>query len=254
MASLGLSGTSVVTFQAGPVKTGLDLVASKSFFTPGTFSCDPSATIRAGQLVALDSSGRLILSTGANVVGVARFNKMTLGKAVNVNEAIVLTGTDVINLKRANVSNVSVRATADVSAAAFVGAGTDYTANTTNGTIARVGSGAITDGETVYVTYTFDLTEADYKFIGKNFWQTNDVATINEGRMAIIMGPALIYTTEYDTSRTYATTGASSTLYSGATGLFTNASGQEHVGKCIQIPTADYPFLGIRLNAQAIVI
>jgi len=49
-------------------------------------------------------------------------------------------------------------------------------------------------------------------------------------------------------------TGANSTLYCSAGGIFTNAAGTEHVGKVIQLPQASDPYLGIRLNASPIAI
>ena len=190
MGTLGLSGISPAAFRSDIFATGLDMGRFKGEFIPGFWKCNASATIRPGQLVSLNSSNELILATGASVLGVARFKKFTLGLAVNVDEAIVLTGTTAVNLRRANVSNVQVRSAVQMGGTQYTGGGTDYTANTTNGTITRVALGAITDGQTVYVTYTFALTAADYQLLGQNFFNNNDDVTVADGRLAVICGPA----------------------------------------------------------------
>lgn len=255
MGTQGLTGSQPAAFNADIYKNGLDLGRFKGEFLPGFWKVASSATtIRPGQIVSLNASNEIILSTGANTLGVARWKKFSVGQAVNVDEAIVLTGTTVVNLKRANVSNVQVRSAVSLGGTQYTGGGTDYTANTTNGTIQRVALGAITDGQTVYVTYTFALTAADYQLLGTNFFNTNDDVTLQDNRLTVIQGPALIWTTEYDTSRSYTMTGAGSSLFCNASSQFTNVNANEFVGKVIQIPQASDPFLGIRMTSSPVQI
>src|SRR5208283_3603421 len=64
--------------------------------------------------------------------------------------------------------------------------GTDYTVNYTNGTIVRIGAGAIPSGATVYVTFQFPVPYQDLDFQGRNFWNFLDEVTQAQGRIAII--------------------------------------------------------------------
>lgn len=72
----------------------------------------------------------------------------------SVVQHVALPGTTVVSLRYAPIASVVVtRSTlANAPEAAYV-SGVDYTLDTVNGTIARIGSGAIADGQTVKVTY-----------------------------------------------------------------------------------------------------
>lgn len=252
MGQLGLTGTQLATFRGDIFATGLDLGNFKCDFIPGVFQASSAATIRAGQMVSMNSSGQLVLATGADVIGVAKWNQMTLGQAVNVDEQITAVTSVAVNLKRANVSNVAVRSAAGQTGTLFTAGGVDYTLNTTNGTITAIMGGAITNGQTLFVTYSFALTNADYQFQGKNFFNSLDDVFQAAGRLAVCMGPAILFTTEYDTSKTYALTGASSDLFCTSGGQFSNTNSGDYVGKVIQLPSASYPFLGIKLRADTV--
>jgi len=69
-------------------------------------------------------------------------------------EHVTLSGTTAVALKNSPVQGVSVLPTtlSSTLATAFIES-TDYTLDTTNGTVARIGGGAIGDGDTVKVTY-----------------------------------------------------------------------------------------------------
>lgn len=245
----------IAAFQSDMFATGLDLKRCEILRNPGQYKASASATIRQGMLVALDANQELIPAVSNNVLGAAKWNKMTVGKSANVDEAIVLTGTTAANLARANVSNVAVRSATGQGGTLYT-VTTDYTVNATNGTITRVALGAITSGQTVYVTYTFDMTAADYRFQGRNFFNDNDDVTVAEGRLAIVQGPATLYTMEYDTSRSYSLTGAGASLYCGGNtvalaGLLTNNSAEgRFVGRVIQLPTSADPYLGVNFTGH----
>lgn len=253
MGSVGLGNNAELgAFLNRTFAEGLDLGRCQIKEALGIYVADPATEFRAGMLVSRNSSGLVIKSAGTDVLGIAKWNHATSQLAVAVDEAIVLPGTTAVNLKHANVSNVRV-------ASAVKGGGTvytvttDYTVNATNGTVTRVGGGAIADGATVYVTYTYQLTASELSTMqGQNFWNGLDEVSQNEGRCAVITDAELIFTSQYDTTRTYALTGANSNLYASTTagkeGLFTtdSAGSAKFVGRVFQVPTAADPFLGLR--------
>jgi hypothetical protein len=129
--------------------------------------------------------------------------------------------------------------------------------STTNGTLTwanpPAGVAAPANGATVYVTYTFDMTVSDYRFQGLNFFNQFDDTFTSEGRLTVVMGPAMLFTTQYDTAQTYLVN--DSLFCGGATpalaGLFTNQAAEgRYVGKVIQPPTAADPFMGIRFTGH----
>lgn len=241
-------------FQSDVFASGLDLSRSQIERDIGVFKAADAATILQGQLVSLDANGELVLADGGNVFGVAKWNKASLGTAVNVDEPLTVVAGAVTTLSRANVSNVVVRTSAGGAAISAAG---DYTLNATNGTLTWEASPAeVADGDTVFVTYTFDLTQNDYQFQGLNFFnRLNDVDGLSEGRLTVVKAPAIIFTTQYDTAQTYTLTGTGANLYvGGATGglegLFTNVATEgTYVGRVIQLPTADDPFLGVEFTS-----
>ena len=251
MGTLGLSGNRLASFNPSLHTHGLNLGIRKAEIVPGYFKCKATETIRQGQLVALNSDGLLISATGSNVIGVANANKMTLGRAVKADEPIVLNDEDVTNLSRANLTSgqLSVFSAVEQGGTKYT-ITTDYLINETNGTIARVAAGSITDGQTVFVTYSYDMTAADHAREGTNFFNTQDDVTLQENRMSVIMGPAMIFTTEYSKSATYSLTGATSSLFCKADGLFTSVDANEYVGRVIQLPSADCPYLGVLLTSH----
>lgn len=237
---------------------GLDLGRCQIKEALGVFVADPAATFRAGMIVMRNASGLVVPSNGLDVLGVAKWNHALTLVAVAVDEAIVLTATDTIPLKRGNVSNVRVASAKEGAGTTYV-VTTDYTVSLANGTVTRVGAGTIAAGATVYVSYTYAITEAELlQTQGKNFWNTLDEVSINEGRITVITDAELIYTSQYDTSVAYSITGANSNLYAstaaGKEGLLTTSSAgsAKFVGRVFQVPTAADPFLGLRLIKQVV--
>jgi hypothetical protein len=264
MGTLVSSPTAMAAFDSQIHKKGLDLNRSVIFRDLGTEVVGPAATIRAGMLVTRDNSGYIQPATGTDVYGVAKWGKDTFGTAVKTDEAIVLNGTTATNLARANVSNVTVRSLPNMGGVLYVGgAGDDFTANTTNGTIARDAASTIPDGGTVYVTYTYALVDADYDFDGR-YWQNQaqDRTAYQEGRITIITDWARLFTAEWatgvgnadqETGLTYALSGSTSDLFCSSTGKFTNVSGTEFVGRVYQLPTASDPYMGVTIHGNPMV-
>ena len=240
-------------FQSDVFASGLDLSRSQIERDLGVFKAADTATILQGQMVSLDANGELVLADGADVLGVAKWNKASLGTSVIVDEPLVVAADAATNLSRSNVSNVVVRTSAG--GAAITAAG-DYTLNATNGTLTwDAAPTEVADGDTVFVTFTFDLTQNDYQFQGLNFFnRLNDVDSISEGRLTVVKAPSIIFTTQFDTAQTYTLTGTGSNLYcggdtAGLEGLFTNVSTEgAYVGRVIQLPTASDPYLGVHFT------
>jgi hypothetical protein len=249
MGSLNNGSPDLAAFTGQVFKKGLDLGRSTIGRDLGVYTADANATIRAGQLVSRNATGAVIAATGADVFGVGKWNKQQFGVSVNVDEAIVLNGTTPTNLRRGNISNVAVRSAPNMGGTLFTGAGGDYNANLTNGTIARDATTTIGDGDTVYVTYTYALTDADFDFDGRVFHNlgSNDVSN-QDNRITVITDWSLLFNMEWDTSRTYALTGANSNLFCSTEGKFTNASGTDFVGKVFQLPTAQDQYMGMTVS------
>ncbi len=254
MGSVGLGNTADLgAFLNRIYPEGLDLGRCQINQALGVFVADPANTFRAGMAVMRGTTGLVIPSDGSDFLGVAKWNHATSLVSAAVDEQIVLNGTTATNLKHPTVTNVRVASAAKGTGTVYT-LTTHYTVSASNGTITRVNvGGAPADGATVFVTYTWAITESDLLALqGKNFWNTNDEVSQADGRCTVITDADLIYTTQYDTTKVYALTGATSDVYASvaAPGLFTSdsASSAVFVGRVFQVPTAADPFLGFRLN------
>ena len=257
MGTLVSNPTAAAAFDGQIFKKGLDLSRSVILRDLGTEVAGPSADIRPGMLVTRDNSGYVQPATGSDVYGVAKWGKTSFGVSVNVDEPVVLVGTTPVNLKRANVSDVTVRSAPNMGGSVYVGASTDYTIVAVNGTIARVALGAIPDGATVYVTYVYQLTDADFTFDGR-FWQNQDAdrTAFQDGRITVITDWARLFTIEWAagvgvaSGLTYTIAGTTSKLYCSAEGKFSNVNSGDFVGRVYQIPTNQDPYMGVTIGGN----
>jgi len=245
------------SFRSDPNQVGLDLRRSVINNDPGFFVADQNASFQAGQILAYNAAGNLVLcnGTGGGVsavpLGYAKWTKNTGLNAAITDEPIVLVGTSAVNLKKANLfptsAGVKVQSAPGSTGTTYTET-TDYTVNYTNGQITRVGAGAIPNGATVYVTYQYAIPAADFDFQGRNFWNFIDDVTINQaGRISVVTGWSLVFTTGYDPSINYAI-GTKLYVDGGAkAGLLTNNSGSSRpaFGYVSQLPTATDPYLGV---------
>lgn len=220
---------------------GLDLQRTIPLRAPGTFQADPAASWQAGQLLTRNAAGLVVRASGSQCIGVAKWNKADALKAIELGEAVTLVSTTPSNLKHASVSDVKVTSLDGL--VTYTGA--DYVVNGTNGTVARSGASAIPDGDTVLVSYRYDVLAQALDFEGRNFFNFLDDVTIAQGRIAVLLDPCSLFTAQFDTSKNYA---MHDVLRCDANGNFTNAGGGQIVGKVIQVPTADDPFLGVELK------
>jgi hypothetical protein len=263
MGSLGIANDpSLGAFLNRVFPEGLDLGRCVIREALGVYVADPASTFRAGMLVMRNSAGLVVASDGTDVLGVAKWNHMNQMVASVVDEAVVLVGTTASNLAHANLAlsgGMLVRSAAG--GGTVYALTTDYVVNATNGTVTRNGGGTITTGQTVFISYMWNVAEADVlQLQGKNFWNSLDEVSMQENRCAVITDAELIFTTAFDPTSTY-DLAANSNLYAGATtyaGLFTSDAAKADtdeifVGKVFQAPTAADPFLGLRLVKNPVV-
>lgn len=264
MGTIGLDSPRLAAFQSDIFPRGLDLGRSVILQDIGTFRAATAAEFEAGMLVAQDATGNIVKCDSRPVLGVAKWNKVNAYTATIVDEAISFpTSGSTVLLAHPNVSNLQIVSTIGGLGGAgtvYTGAGTDYTLTAANGSLLHNGAGAIPIATTVYVTYTYELSSRDLDFQGRNFFNFTDDVSISDGRVTVITDASMLFTTMYDTARAdYALTGTGKNLYCGGVtagleGLFTTDSGEgEFVGHVIQMPTADDPFLGVRLGGDPIV-
>lgn len=254
------SGTRLSAFSNQLFPAGIDLNRSRITVADGTWVAASAAAFRAGSPVMLDSNGAVVIADGTKrVLGVAKWPKVTLGTAVVVDEEVNFGSAGATaTLAHPNISNIAVRSAINGGGTQYtdtvIDTGDDYTVNLTNGTIlhiAALSNGDIDPTLPVYVSYTWSLTASDYQFEGLNFWNSNDYWTIQGGFGCVIEAPSKLYVTEYDTRQVYSLTAATSNIYVNSSGLFTTVIGSNLlVGKCISVPSAEDPFLGINFHGQ----
>jgi hypothetical protein len=261
MGAVGLNSPRLGAFQSDIFPRGLDLGRSVILQDVGVWKAAEAADFEAGMLVAHDAAGEVVKCTSKPVLGVAKWNKTNVYKAVNVDEPISFPASgDTVNLKKPNVSNLQIQDLPDLAGTPYT-LTTDYTVSAANGTVTHAGGGSsIPVATTVYVTYTFELSSSDFDFQGRNFFNFLDDVTIADGRITVITDATILYTTQYDTAQVYTLTGVTKNLYCGGAtpalaGLFTSDSGEgDFVGHVIQLPSADDPFLGVRLGGDPVIV
>lgn len=259
MGAVGLDSPRLGAFQSDIFPRGLDLNRSVILQDTGIWRAADGADFEAGMLVGQDADGNIEKCTSRPVLGVAKWNKTSLWNATVVDEPVSFASSgDTVTLNHPNVSNFQLRDTQDFSGTQYTGGGTDYTLNATNGTVTHDGGGSIPTGTTVYATYTYELSQRDLDFQGRNFFNFQDDVSIADGRITVITDASVLFTSQYDTSQVYTLTGATKNLYCGGNtaalaGLFTSDDAEgEFVGHTIQVPTASDPFLGVRLGGDPV--
>lgn len=259
MGAVGLDSPRLGAFQSDIFPRGLDLGRSVILQDTGVWRAASAADFEAGMLVTQDADGNIVKCVSQPVFGVAKWNKTSLWKAATVDEPVSFPSADsTVSLAHPNVSNFQLRDAQQFDGSAFTGGGTDYTLNATNGTLTHNSGGSIPVGTTVWASYTYELSQEDLQFQGRNFFNFQDDVSIADNRITVITDSNMLFTTQYDTSQVYTLTGATKNLYCGGNtadlaGLFTSDSSEgEFVGHVLQVPTADDPFLGVRLGGDPV--
>lgn len=208
---------------------------------------DPTTVFEAGAVLTVVTSNgarsaRTVVSTDSAVNGGIAWNdkSLTRKKAV-IDESVVLAGTTAVGLKKANISNVVVTNSTGVTTYTVA---SDYTVNTTNGTLARVSGGAIGDGDTVLASYIYQLAEVELITEGTNVNGNYD-DTASTGQITLLRGFNIVPTNVFDTSESYAIGDA---LKVNTGGVFNKTTGPAF-GKVYAPPTAAYPYLTVEYNA-----
>ena len=259
MGSVGINTARMSAFQNDNIPRGLDLRRSVIMQDLGTFKAGVAATFEAGMLVAQDVDGTIIKCVSKPVLGVAKWNKTNTLSAASVDEAVsfAIAGASA-TLRHPVVSNFQIRSAINLGGSPYASPG-DYSLTALNGVIVHNAGGTIPVATTVYATYTFQLQTTDLDFQGRNFWNFTDEVSVQDGRITVITDASILFTSQYDTSRVYTMTGVGKNLYCGGNtpakaGIFTNDNTEgEFVGHVIQIPSADDPFLGVRLGGDPVV-
>jgi len=244
-------------FQVDTIARGLDLNRSQYLTAFGDYVALSTTTFSAGMLVDLNSDQQIIKSLGVAPFGWAKYNKSTSFYSAVVGEYIQLNATTATNLAHANLLTAAggaagVRVAAALTSTAWVET-TDYTVSYTNGTITRAGGGSLlADGAYVYVNYQYAMTAQELSDDGHNFWNFDDDVTIQGGKVTVITGDAILFTTAYDPAQTY-TVGLqleAGVAADNLTGYVTVAGGTGtfNVGTVFQVPTPDDPYLGIKTS------
>ena len=263
MGSVGLNSPRLGAFQSNIFPRGLDLGRTVIMQDIGTFRADTSAVFEAGMLVAQDANGNIVKCVGRPVLGVAKWNKCLAYTAAIMDEPISFpTSGSTISLKHPNISNIQVRSAANYGGTLYADPAHYTVASAVNGTLTHSGGGStIPVATTVYALYTYELSSRDLDFQGRNFWNFTDDVSVADNRITVITDASILFTTMYDTSRVYTLTGTGKNLYcAGAVtalkaGLFTNDPAEgEFVGHVIQVPSADDPFLGVRIGGNPVAV
>ena len=263
MGSVALNSPRLGAFSSDVFPRGLDLGRCVILQDVGVYRAADAADFEAGMLLAQDATGNLVKAVSKPVLGVAKWNKTNVLTAAVVDEAISFPAVaSTVELAHPNTSNLRMNTAIDMGGTTLA-LTTDYTENAVNGTLTRVnpGTGALVVGDTVYVTYTYDLSSRDLDFQGRNFFNFTDDVSIADNRVTVITDASILFTSMYDTNRNdYALTGAGKNLYCGGNtaalaGLFTSDNTEgDFVGHVMQLPTADDPFMGVRLGGDPVEI
>lgn len=246
-------------FRVSTRAMGIDLMRSVYTRNLGTYVASVGTTFRAGMLVQLNAAQEIeICGNGGatNPFGFAKYNKTNTLWAAVVGEQIQLVGVLPTNLAHANIWSAAggvggVRVFNLSTGAAYLeGALNDYTVVYINGQIQRTAGSTIPAGAYVGVTYQYEVTQSEMKFEGRNFWNFTDDVSIQDNKITVINDWSLIFTTQYDASRTYAVNDA---LYAGDSanllqGFVTDDAvlGTPYIGRVFQLPTASDPFMGVQ--------
>jgi hypothetical protein len=249
---------SIDAFISQTFPQGLHLARCRIQSNPGVYEADPNATFRQGQIVKMDTSSRIVrgdATVGANgpgvaVFGVAKWNKdFAAGNTIIVDEPTVVPAAGgTVTLRRAAVVGTThVRTAVSGAGTNLVETGVNYVVNA-NGTVtwANPLPGTVVQGQTVFITYQSTVTNADLDFQGRNFWNQNDDVTVQGGRIAVVQDYAILFTSEYDSTLTYAVGDVirASALTGVTAGQVRNTGAGDILGRVIQAPSASDPFLG----------
>lgn len=223
---------------------------------PLSVAVDSAETFESGVVGQLASDEEIVVSDGVNPYGLLDGYKTTTFHKKIVNESVVLNGVTASNLANTNLTASSNRVTNAAGDTVYTET-TDYTINATNGTITRVALGNIADGETVLVSYEYQVSVEEYLEISQAIGASDD--TSGSGQITVWYGQGIYDSDQYDITRTYA---INNLLYADS-GIITNTNAgisgtAKVIGRVVGVPvggavsaTDPYPaLLRLELNIQ----
>lgn len=255
-------------FRVDVVARGLDHQRTSYLRAFGNYVANETTAFEAGAPVMLNTDGEIVAHTGADVgmFGVSKYNKTLSLRSLVIDEVFQFAAQgDTYVISNSTARNVRLSSgpggTGTVYAlGAAAGVGLDYGYNPATNTITHFdngvaqvpGTGSIPLDTDIYLSYSYALTATELLNDGLNFWNMPDDVSIQGGKVTVITGPAEVWTTQYVTSRVWAINDnvSAGNVADGAAGLFdrtASSTSNTVVGKVIQVPTADDPYLGIQL-------
>jgi hypothetical protein len=219
----------------------LDLTRVQGTYNPIELALDPTVRPLESGLAyvrGVDGNGAEVIKPAAGIgpetfVGVAYMDKIAAATGVRVGYALKVpaAGPQVVVLPDAlGIVNLAIY---DVTAGAAI-APADYTLS---GAMVTFGNTNHANHD-ITVTYNYDLTEMQKAQLG-----ISPIPSASEfiGKLAVLQGMVRCWVTNFDADAAWAID-ANVTLEAGG---FFGLGGSTVVGKCIHVPTAQDPFLGI---------
>ena len=195
-----------------------------------------NASFIAGYIATLDSNGKAAVAddSSTQILGLFYCHKTTSFYRPVINEEGTFTGSaTTITLAHANLQSGSVRVTDSTGTAYTVT--TDYTVNTTNGTITHAGGGSsIGATETVLIDYNYQ----DPNLAGLD-------QTLGSGRASIVEGTGEIATLVYEPNAAWA---LNTDVTVSANGMPTIGGSGQVIGFVTKVPTASDPELHFQMR------
>ena len=231
----------------------IDKKAGYAYYRP-FYTVDTNATIRAGMIAFLTTSGTTTVATVAasGTVPIGTFWKDRANAYVRstVETATFSSTTSLATLQKGNILTTATVKVTNTAGTTTYTQGLDYTVNTTNGILTNLGVG-IAAGASVVVWYMYSVSSNQIYWenvatkwsTGQNYDRQPD-DTLGSGKITVAEGDAKIYTDQYDVTQTYT---LNASLRSDTNSLWTTATTAYSVcGRVIQVPTASNPFLGVQ--------
>jgi len=220
------------------------------------YAVDTNVNIWAGMVAFLATSGAgaTVATTAASgTVPIGTFWKDSALAYIRTNiESGTFVAAGTINLSKGNVLGTGFVKVTNATGTTIYTQGVDYTVNTVNGVVTRLGGGAIPALATVLIWYSYNLQQTQvywdnvstqWTAAGQNYDRQPD-DTLGSGKITVAEGDAKLYTDQYDVNQTYA---LNAPLYSNAQSQWTTVAGFTNVcGRVISVPTANDPFLGVQ--------
>lgn len=218
------------------------------------YPVDPNATIYAGMVAFLAEIGGVVVATTAasGTVPVGTFWKDHANFYIRSTvEAGTFDANDQVLLSKGSVLNTAQVKVTNAAGTVTYTQGIDYSVNTTNGIITRLG-GAIAPNASVVVWYAYSVPSATpywdnvstkWTAVGSNYDRQPD-DTMGSGKITLAVSDAQLYLDTYDVTQEYH---VNDPLYSDILSLWTTAAGHTSAcGRVIKVPTANDPFLGVQ--------